>query len=91
MEYVRRKAFCRSDDFESLTAANVHLAAKCKELNQRSAHGRTQSIQSRFDEALGYMKPCPVMPYDTAELRAVRVDKYSSVRIDLNNYSVKVT
>ena len=88
VEYVRRKAFCRIDSFDSLAAANDHLAAISNQLAQRSAHGYSQSIQSRFDEALKYMKATPVTPYDTAELRAVRVDKYSCVQIDLNYYSV---
>jgi hypothetical protein len=88
VEYVRRKAFCRIDSFDSLAAANDHLAVICNQLAQRSAHGHSQSIQSRFDEALKYMKATPVTAYDTAELRAVRVDKYSSDQVDLNYYSV---
>ncbi len=88
VEYVRRKAFCRIDSFKSLAAANEHLAAICGQLAERSAHGHTQSIQSRFDEALGYMKTIPATPYDTAALRSLRVDKYSCVQIDRNYYSV---
>jgi len=88
VEYVRRKAFCRIDSFESLAAANEHLAAICGQLAERPAHGHTQSIQSRFDEALGSMKTIPATPYDTAALRSLRVDKYSCVQIDRNYYSV---
>jgi transposase len=88
VEYVRRKAFCRLDSFDTLADANTHLSTICNQLAQRSAHGHTQSIQSRFDEALGYMKVIPLSPYDTADLRSLRVDKYSCVQIDRNYYSV---
>jgi len=88
VEYVRRKAFCRIDSFDTLLAANEHLSTICAQLAQRSAHGHTQSIQSRFDEALSYMKAIILTPYDTADLRSVRVDKYSCVQIDRNYYSV---
>jgi len=88
VEYVRRKAFCRLDSFETLADANQHLSNICEQLAQRSAHGHTQSIQSRFEEALACMKATPLTPYDTADLRSLRVNKYSCVEIDRNYYSV---
>ncbi len=88
VEYVRRKAFCRLDSFESLAAANAHLALICEQLAQRPVHGQSQSIQSRFDEALKQMKTVPVRPYDTAVVRRLRVDKYACVQVDVNYYSV---
>lgn len=87
VEYVRRKAFALKDDFDCLETANEHLFEVCGELNQKPLSGKTQSIQSVFEEELDYLKAVPPM-YDTGQLKALRVDKYSCVKVDTNWYSV---
>jgi transposase/transposase-like protein len=87
VEYVRRKAFCEQDRFETLESANQHLEQVCKRLNQLPVKGKQQSIAEDFAEELRYMKEAPPR-YDTAELRTLRVDKYSCIKVDTNYYSV---
>lgn len=88
VEYVRRKAFSRKIDFEDLTAANVHLSEMLVKLNEKPVSGQKQSIQVRFAEEQAIMKPAPAVAYDAAEIRLLRVDKWSCVRVDTNFYSV---
>ena len=87
VEYIRRKAFAPQEHFESLSQANDYLLQTCQRLNQKPQSGKTQSIQSVFEEELPYMKSVPPA-YDTGELTQLKVDKYSCVKVDTNYYSV---
>ena len=87
VEYVRRKAFAPQDSFDSLEQANSYLSDICKDLNLGSAKGKSQSIDQDFKQEVQHMKVAP-SPYDTAELRSLRVDKYSCIKVDTNYYSV---
>lgn len=88
VEYVRRKAFSRNIELESLAGANDVLAATCKVLNAKRAKGKTQPIDQDMDAERAIMKGIPNRPYDTADVRSLRVDKYGCVRVDNNGYSV---
>jgi len=85
--FIRRKAFAAVDNFESLEAANKHLLEKCKDLNKGTVKGLSRSIQGHFAEELKHMRVAP-KPYDASELRSLRVDKYSCIKVDTNYYSV---
>ena len=88
VEYIRRKAFCDQDSFESLKAANEHLELVCAALNQRpqTTAGQQSAIQ-RLTEERAFL--LPGMPrYETARLETSRVDKYSTITIDTCHYSV---
>ena len=87
VEYVRRKAFAARDDFDSFEAASEHLIQTCSRLNQLPVTGKKQSIQEVFEQELQHMRASPP-PFDTAELRSLRVDKFSCVKVDTNWYSV---
>lgn len=87
VEYVRRKAFAGKDHFESLADANAHLLLTCERLNQKPLSGKTQSIESVFQQERPYLKAVPPA-YDTGQLDQLRVDKYSCIKVDTNWYSV---
>ena len=87
VEYVRRKAFAALANFDSVSDANAHLLQICGELNQKPLTGKTISIQANFAEELRYMKVAP-SAFDAAELKQLRVDKYSCIKVDTNWYSV---
>jgi transposase len=88
VEYVRRKAFSRNIELESLAGANDVLSATCKALNAKSVKGKTQSIEEDMNTERAVMKTIVGRPYDTADVRSLRVDKYGCVRVDNNGYSV---
>jgi len=88
VEYVRGKAFSRNIELESLSAANAVLATTCQRLNGKSAKGKSQTIEQNMDAERAVMKAIPGRPYDTADVRSLRVDKYGCVRVDNNSYSV---
>lgn len=88
VEYVRRKAFSADVTAVDLAAANVHLEETCMHLNNRRAKGKGTSIKMEMDAERAVMKALPHRPYDTADVRSCRVDKYGCVRVDNNGYSV---
>jgi hypothetical protein len=88
VEYVRRKSFALLDEFEGLGAANTHLLRTLEELNQKSSKGQQQSIQCRFEQEKAQMHCIPPTPYDAGQLRRLRIDKYSCIKVDTNYYSI---
>lgn len=88
VEYVRRKAFSATIAMADLAAANVHLEQTCVRLNGRRAKGKGPSISTEMDAERAVMKALPGRPYDTADVRSCRVDKYGCVQVDNNHYSV---
>ena len=91
VEYIRRKAFCITDEFETFEQADQHLLQTIVQLNQLPAKGQNQTIQTRFETELPHLKPIPITPFDAGILRILRVDKYSCIRVDTNSYSVPET
>ena len=88
VEFIRRKAFSKNHSFESLEQANQQLKKTCQKLNQGSVKDQACSIEQKFQEEINVMIPAPATPYDVGELRALRVDKFSCIRVDTNQYSI---
>ena len=88
VEYIRRKAFCVQDNFESLQQADQHLLKTINRLNELPAKGQQQTIQKRFEQERPYLKNTPITPFDAGILNTLRIDKYSCVKVDTNYYSV---
>ncbi len=88
VEYVRRKAFAVRDEFAELTEANRYLGTVCTRLNQvvrEEADG--QSAQEILERERPYL--LPVGPrFECGDVRELRVDTYSTVRVDTCRYSV---
>jgi transposase len=88
VEYVRRKAFSVRDEFADLDEANTYLLDVCTRLNglpQTEADGQT--AQDILECERPYL--LPIGPrFECGELRELRVDAYSTVRVDTCRYSV---
>jgi transposase len=88
VEIIRRAAFAHKDRFENLEEVNSYLAEKCKELNQKpKKYNEGKSAEEIFLEEKKYLhtsKP----KYECGEKRESRVDKYSTIFINTNHYSV---
>jgi len=82
VEYIRRKAFCRRDHFDSLEEANQWLISCCKELNDANCNSAASKEETDCLYAL------PPSPFDCCSIESCRVDKYATVTIGSNRYSV---
>jgi hypothetical protein len=88
VEYVRRKAFCIRDTFESVEQANVYLLEVCEGLNESPQTGREQrSAREILELERSYLLPVGPM-FECGELRESRVDKYSTISVETCRYSV---
>ncbi len=88
VEYVRRKAFSSKDEFETLTDANTHLHSVIKKLNEKPTKylGNVSSADKLEEEKRKLKKV--VADYVICTDLECRVDKYSTIIVEQNRYSV---
>lgn len=88
VEVIRRKAFAFRDVFESLDEANAYLQSICDKRNHKPQPSRqNQSATLLLEVEKARMLPLPPK-FDASRMLTARVDKYSTVTVDQNHYSV---
>ncbi len=91
VEYVRRKVFSApgSDVFDTLEEANAFLYKECMKLNIRDIYNNTIPAETfEFEKT----KLLPAMAkFESCIRRSSKVDKYSTIVISQNHYSVPDT
>lgn len=87
VEYIRRKAFSSHIAFTSIKEANDHLFNTLEKLNNRLHHEHKISHHELMNKEKEISSPA-IAPFDVADLIECRVDKYSTVTINQNRYSV---
>lgn len=89
VEVVRRKAFAFRDTFDTLEEANAYLLEVCEKLNRKPQATRDgKSAVICLEEERPYL--LPRMPYfDASRIVYARVDKYATIVVDQNHYSVQ--
>lgn len=87
VEFIRRKAFSSKITFTSLQEANNHLFNTLEKLNKRPHHEHKTSHIELMKNEKSISSPS-IAPFDVADLVECRVDKYSTVTINQNRYSV---
>jgi transposase len=88
VEYIRRKAFSRLDQFDSLEQAQKRLQEVLNQLNNKPAKGQSRSINEVLMDEQENMIDLPVSPYEYAHSAHYRVDKYHTIVVDTNHYSI---
>lgn len=91
VEYVRRKVFSKRDTFISFEEAENYLCEELLKLNKRQkAQYNNESPYDILEIEKNYL--LPKMPvYNCHRVTESRVDKYSSITVDQNHYSVEDT
>ena len=77
VRFIRNKVFTTHYEFETIEDAEKHLAQRVVELNKNS----------KIEEEKSYLKPMKP-DLDLADVSVCSVDKYSTVRVENNFYSV---
>ena len=88
VEVARRASFAYKDKFESIEEVNEYLGKKCDELNNKARDfngGKTP--EDMFAEEKKYLLEKKTK-YECGEKKEARVDKYSTILINTNHYSV---
>ena len=77
VKWIRNKTFAIKYEFDTFEEAEEYLEAKLKEINKDSLINKEMKCLSPY-------RP----PYECAEIKTETVDKYSTVQVDTNFYSV---
>jgi hypothetical protein len=88
VEVARRKAFAYRDTFDTLEEANAYLLAICEKLNGKPQDSREgKSAKTCLEEERSSLLPKMPM-FDASRNLYARVDKYATIIVDQNHYSV---
>lgn len=86
VEFVRRKAFCHIDSFDTLDAAQSHLTAICNHLNELPGSTNKVPLEGLQQERSSLWNyPGPMDCFLTHQLK---VDKYATICLGTNHYSI---
>ena len=86
VEYLRRKIFSKRDTFATFAEARAYFQRELSRLNQKCRNNQVsaQQMLEKEKDALLVLPP----RYDTARITETRVDRYSTISLDGNHYSV---
>lgn len=87
VEFIRRKAFSSLHTFSNLNEAEQHLSATLGKLNKRVHHEHKEQHTVLMKKEKAVSRPAST-PFDAADVIECRVNKYSTVVIKQNHYSV---
>jgi transposase len=87
VEYVRRKAFARKDQFDTIPASQSYLEDTCIVLNSKNLTGSTWAIDELMAQEREKLLPCPGR-MECFILQQAKVDKYATFVLGTNHYSV---
>ncbi|WHY80673.1 IS21 family transposase [Siminovitchia fortis] len=87
VEFIRRKAFSTIHSFNNLKEAEVHLLTTLERINNRNHYEHKAKHHELMKNEAVISSPA-ITPFDASDMVEVRVDKYSTVVINQNHYSV---
>jgi transposase-like protein len=87
VEYIRRKAFCHIDHFDTLEEAQTHLDQACQKINMLPCTTTFKSPCVSLVEEKKNLWEYPGL-ISCFETEALKVDKYSTISHLTNRYSV---
>jgi transposase len=86
--YVRRNYLVPAPEAESLEALNQELLRRCVAYGDHRIQGREGTVNELFDQERGHLLSLPEIPFSNMEISVGRADRYSTVIVDKNRYSV---
>ena len=89
--YVRRNFLVPVPVVESFEELNEYLLRASLRHGNHRTHCRTENIDSLFEREKEYLIPLPTVPLANIALFETKVNKYATVIVDKNHYSVPVS
>jgi len=86
--YARRNFLVPLPRVESLEELNGHLLAECAAYGDHRIAGRDRAVKELFNEEKQHLLSLPEIPFSNLDTACAKVDKYSTVMVDKNRYSV---
>lgn len=88
--YIRRNVCVPVPRPDSMEELNHSLLDKCQMYFTHQIRGKNAPVGEMFQAEREHLYPLPGYRYDAAKRSIARVDRFSTVRFDTNNYSVPV-
>jgi transposase len=88
--YSRRNFMVPVPHFISYDEFNIYLEKRCRQRQQETLRGHSETIGERLQRDLSAFLPLPETPYDACVKIPTRVSSLSLVRFRSNDYSVPV-
>lgn len=86
--YARRNYMVPIPEVESLAQLNQGLLEQCLRYGTHRMAGREKTVEELYEEEKQHLLTVPQMPFSNVDIRSGKVDKYSTVIVDKNRYSV---
>ena len=86
--YARRNYMVPIPEAESLEELNQRLLEQCLAYGEHRVAGKEKTVNEFHEEEKQHLLPLPASPFSNLETYSGKVDKYSTVIIDKNRYSV---
>jgi transposase len=86
--YVRRNYMVPIPHAESMEALNERLLKECIAHGAHRLEGRDRTVNDYFEEEKGCLLPLPATEFSNSQTLPGKADKYATVMIDKNRYSV---
>ena len=89
--YIRRNYLVPIPVVESFEELNEKLLNACLRHGTHRTQGRTESVDNLFEREKAHLIPRPAVPMGNVYVSETRVNKYATVIVDKNHYSVPVS
>lgn len=86
--FIRRNVCVPVPKVEDLEELNKTLYEKCQQYSSHHIYGKDAPVGEMLQFEQKHLYPLPAYKYDVAKKTHARVDRFSTVRFDTNNYSV---
>lgn len=88
--YIRRNVCVPIPKAETLEQLNEMLLDKCRKYLKHQIRGKESNVGTLLQQDQLHLYPLPGYAFDPCKRAVGRVDRFSTVRYDTNNYSVPV-
>lgn len=86
--FSRRNFLVPMLEGDTLEEMNAVLLQRCLGYGQHTIAGREATVDALFEQERDQLLPLPAVRYDNVQITTGRVDKYATVIVDRNRYSV---
>ena len=89
--WARRNILVPVPRVHDLDELNALLLRRCIDYRRHHIAGKPATVGDMFDKEKAALRPLPGYKFETAKCASVRVNAYSTVRFNTNDYSVPVS
>jgi transposase len=86
--HFRRNALTPYPEAKTLDDYNLFLIQQSQEMDKRTQHNKTQSIESLWEEEKLTLRSLPTEPFGIAKIKTYTVNSNASVSVEQHQYSV---